>query len=108
MTPPCGPPDVQLAATTEAAERRRESAMTTGRSIGANNTSGSPSASPRLRVKNSGKQIRLPPRRSARVAEVVVGEFAGHTAAGSALEEADLDEVRLVQILDRPAILGDR
>src|SRR5687767_14213820 len=45
---------------------------------------------------------------SQRIAEVLVGRPAGDPAAGSALQEADLDQVRLVQVLDGAAVFADR
>ena len=64
------------------------------------------SASPREKPQENKSVCLL--RRAARVAEVVVGELAGDAAAGGALQEADLDQVGLVEVLDRAAVLGDR
>src|ERR687884_1323726 len=43
-----------------------------------------------------------------RDAEVRVGKRRGHTATGRALEEAELEQVGLVDVLDRVALLAGR
>src|SRR5688500_4443783 len=54
------------------------------------------------------EQLRGLPGVGAGVAEVLVGGFGGDAAAGRALHESDLDQVRLIQILDGAAIFGNR
>jgi predicted SAM-dependent methyltransferase len=54
------------------------------------------------------EKARLPRRRAWLVSEMFVCKPAGDAAAWRPLQEADLDQIRFVQILDRAAIFGDR
>src|SRR6266545_1895103 len=54
------------------------------------------------------KQRILRPRTAGLVAEVVVGRFAGDAATRRALQEPDLDQIRLVEVFDGAAVLADR